>query len=98
MKVVQLIVPLMPNLRYEIPMTLIERDGPFEEFKQDGSMVSVELNDGRIFTGILMVYPNHIAAMEGCEVLPFSPSEIARVFQTADDLRRRSSSSWTSWM
>jgi len=79
-------------------MTLIERDGPFEEFKQDGAMISVELTDGRNLAGILLVFPNHIAAMEGHDVLPFNPADIVRVYQTTDDLRRSSSSSWTFWI
>jgi len=83
---------------YEIPMALIERDGPFEEFKQDGAMISIELFDGRKFTGILLVHPNRIAAMEGQDVLPFNPSDIVRVYQTPDDLGRRSSSGWTFWL
>jgi len=79
-------------------MAVVERDGPFDEFKQDGSMVSVELADGRHFTGILVVYPNCIAAMDGHDVLPFDPLQIIRAYQTAEDFRRRSSSSWTFWI
>jgi hypothetical protein len=79
-------------------MAVFERDGPFEEFHQDGAMISIELADGRHFTGVLMVYPNHIAAMEGHEVLPFDPSQIVRAYQTPEDLRRRSSRSWTFWI
>ena len=77
---------------------VVERDGPFEEFKKDGAMVSVELADGRHFAGILVIYPNQIGAMEGHDVLPFEPAEIVRVYQTADDLRRRSSASWRFWI
>ena len=80
-----------------MPMAVIERHGPFQEFKQDGSMVSVELADGRHFTGILVVYPNTIAAMAGHATLPFEPSDIVRVYQTAEDSLRRSSSNWTFW-
>jgi hypothetical protein len=86
------------DLRYEIPMSLVRRDGPFAEFKQDGSIISVELKNGQVFTGILLVYPNHIAAMDGQSVLPFKPSDVARVFQSDNDLQRRSSSTWTFWI
>jgi hypothetical protein len=86
------------SLHYEIPMAIVKRDGPFEEFKQDGAFVSVELVDGRHFAGILVIYPNQIAAMEAHDVLPFDPSEIVRAYQTVDDLRRRSSSSWKFWI
>ncbi len=34
--------------KYEIPIEIINKFGPFKEFKQDGSIVSVELNDGEI--------------------------------------------------
>jgi len=79
-------------------MAVVDRDGPFSEFKPDGAFVSVELADGRQFAGILVVFPNRIAAMDGCDVLPFEPSEIVRAFQTHRDLHRRSSSSWTYWI
>ena len=83
---------------YEIPKSILEQFGPFVEFKQDGAFVSVDLSDGRTYSGILLVSPNWIAAMEGYETLPFDPAFIVRVYQTATDLKRRSSSSWTFWI
>jgi hypothetical protein len=81
----------------EIPVPIMERDGPFKEFKQDAAFVSVELTDGRKFENLLILYPNRIAAMKGASVLPFDPRQINRVFQTAEDLKLRSSSTWALW-
>jgi hypothetical protein len=80
-----------------IPEAVLRRDGPFEEFKQDAAMVSVELADGRQFHHLLVLYPNYIIAMKDHSVLPFDPADIVRAFQTERDRKIRSSSSWTFW-
>jgi hypothetical protein len=76
----------------------MERADPFKEFKQQASFVTVELKDGQIYEGILLILPNQIGAMDGHDVLPFDPLEVTRVYQTNQDLRRRSSSNWTFWL
>jgi hypothetical protein len=81
----------------EIPFAVVERDGPFEEFKQDAAFVTVELDDGCIFEHVLVLCPNYIIAMKGQSVLPFDPSRIARAFQMPADCKLRSSSDWTFW-
>lgn len=86
--------PICAQARYLIPWDIVERDGPFEEFKQDGAVVSVELADGRTYGGVLLVYPNEIWAMDGYSELPFDPQSIKRIFQTEHDLADRSKSSW----
>jgi hypothetical protein len=81
----------------EIPTEVVQRDGPFDEFKQDAAFVSVELADGSRFNHLLVLYPNYIIAMKGASVLPFDPKQIRRAFQTDEDLKLRSSSSWVFW-
>ena len=81
--------------RYEIPSPIVERDGPFEEFKQDGAIVSVELADGKIIGQVLLVYPNQVFAVRGCDRMPFDPLQVVRVFQSPEDLRTRTTSKWT---
>ncbi|WP_243374266.1 hypothetical protein [Geotalea sp. SG265] len=89
---------MMQEQRYlEIPTEVIQRDGPFEEFKQDAAFVSVELNDGKRFEHLLVIYPNYIIAMKGESVLPFDPEQIRHAFQTDEDRKLRSSSSWVFW-
>jgi len=78
-------------------VSVIEKYGPFQEFSQDASMVTVELKNGRIVTGVLVVYPNYIGAIEGEADLVFSPKDVVKVFQTPEDLKKRSKSSW-SWL
>jgi hypothetical protein len=73
---------------------ITQRDGPFDEFKQDVSIVSVELNSGEKFHQILLLYPNEVIGMKGKSSLPFSPSEVKRIFQTKDDQAKRADMSW----
>ena len=80
--------------RYEIPMDVIRRFGPFDEYKQNGSIVSVELANGKIINKVLLVYPNEIFSVQGEKEMPFDPKDVVRVFQTENDLATRSSSSW----
>lgn len=86
-----------PLTELEIPVSVIEKYGPFHEFAQDASMVTVELKDGKVVTGVLIVYPNYIGAIEGEDDLVFLPKEVVKVFQTPEDLKKRSKSSW-SWL
>ena len=91
-------IKMMQEQSYlEIPTEVVQRDGPFDEFKQDAAFVSVELNDGRRFDHLLVLYPNYIIAMKGKSVLPFDPKQNIRVYQTDEDLKLRSSSSWVFW-
>jgi hypothetical protein len=80
--------------RPKIPLPVVERDGPFREFKQDASIVSVELADGSTVGRVLLVYPNEVWAVDGANAMPFDPVQVVRAFQTADDLATRSSSEW----
>jgi hypothetical protein len=86
-----------PLAELEIPMSVIDRYGPFHEFAQVASIVTVELADKRIITGVLVVYPNYIGAIEGKDSLFFSPKDVVRVFQTSEDLKKQSKSNW-SWL
>jgi len=80
--------------KYEIPLEVINRFGPFEEFHQDGSMVSVELSNGKIINKVLLIYPNAVFAVQGEDKMPFDVKDVVTVFQTTDDLATRSSSDW----
>ncbi|WP_404409098.1 hypothetical protein LG272_01230 [Pseudidiomarina marina] len=77
-----------------LDLDLIKRDGPFDEFKQDVSVVSVELKSGEQFHQILLMYPNEIIGMKGMSSLPFAVKEVNKVFQTKDDLSTRADMSW----
>jgi len=81
--------------KYEISMDVINRFGPFEEFKQDGSIVSVELVNGKVIERVLLIYPNQVFSVQGETQMPFNPKEVVRVFQTEMDLATRTSSSWS---
>jgi len=81
--------------RYEIPMTIVERDGPFEEFHKNGAMVSVELADGRIIGQVLLIYPNEVWAVQDHDSMPFDTDQVVKVFQSPEDRRTHSRSDWT---
>lgn len=80
--------------KYEISMDVINLFGPFEEFHKDGSIVSVELSNGRIIHQVLLVYPNEVFAVQGENEMPFNENDVVRVFQTEVDLATRSLSDW----
>jgi hypothetical protein len=74
--------------------TIVERDGPFSEFKQNGAIVTVELADGRTIERVLLVYPNEVWAVQGSDRMPFDPRQVVKVFQTPGDLGTRITSEW----
>lgn len=80
-----------------IPEKVFDRDGPFKEFKQDASIISVELENGEVYSGILVLYPNYIISMKSNDTLPFDPKKIKKAFQTKTDLKTRSKSDWKFW-
>ena len=88
---------IYPLAELEIPMPVIDKCDPFHEFAQDASMVTVELKNKNIITGVLIVHQNYIGAIEGEDDLVFSPKDVVKVFQTPEDLTKRSKSSW-SWL
>ena len=69
---------IYPLTDLEIPMSVIEKFGPFHEFAQDASMVSIELKNGTIISGVLIVYPNYVGAIEGENELIFPLINIKR--------------------
>ena len=81
--------------KYEIPVDVINRFGPFEKFKQDGSIVSVGLVNGKVIERVLLIYPNQVVSVQGEIEMSFNPKEVVRVFQTEVDLATRTSSSWS---
>ena len=88
---------IYPLTDLEIPMSVIEKSWPLHEYAQDASMVTVELKNGTKIKGVVIVYPNYIGAIEGENNLTFSPNEVIKVFQTDEDLKKKSKSSW-SWL
>lgn len=88
---------IYPLVELEIPMSIIDKCGPFHEFAQDASMVTVELNNGAIISGVLIVFPNYVGSIEGEDALIFSPKDVLNIFQTQDDFKKRSRSNW-SWL
>jgi hypothetical protein len=80
--------------QYEIPPAIVERDGPFSEFKQNASIVSVELADGCTVDQVLLIAPNEVWAVRDNDHMPFNPAQVVRVFQTPRDLETRTTSDW----
>ncbi len=82
---------------FQIPQEVFDRDGPFDEFKQDAAIVTVETKERKEFGGVLVLYPNYIIGMRDMREIPFDPDEILRVYQTKEDHRMRTDASWTIW-
>lgn len=79
---------------FRIPLELVEAFGPFEEFKQDASIVNLHLKNGSTFKNALLVYPNELLAIENQATLPFAIEEIKSIEQTPDNLLIRTTSKW----
>jgi hypothetical protein len=80
---------------YHIPLELVKRYGPFTEFKADASIVSVELASGEIIGQVLLIYPNQVLAIYNKSEMEFDPNSVVRVFQSEEDLKTRTSTSWS---
>lgn len=78
----------------KIDSAIIYRDGPFCEFKQDVSIVSMETVSGETHKNILLLYPNEIIGMEGFDKLPFDPRDVIKIYQDEVDLKKRANKSW----
>ncbi len=70
--------------------------GRLEEFANNAAIASVRVKGCKVFSPVVVVFPNNIAAIEGYDDLPFSVEDIEAVFQTAANLKQRSQSTW-SW-
>jgi len=82
---------------FQIPEDVFDRDAPFDEFKQDVSIVTVVVEEETEFSGVLVLHPNYIIGMKGMKSIPFEPSQIVRVYQTEEDQKMRTDQSWTIW-
>ena len=80
---------------YKIPIETVNLFGPFIEFKQNGAIVSVELESGQIISQVLLIYPNEVLAIQGCKEISFDPETVVKVFQTETDLETRTTSDWS---
>ncbi|MBA6352899.1 hypothetical protein [Colwellia sp. BRX9-1] len=80
--------------KFEISIQIIERDGPFKEFKQDASIVNIKLLNSVVIENVLVIYPNIIAAIKGQSELTFECSQISSVIQTDSNLKERFKSHW----
>ena len=82
--------------RYQVPEAVMRVAGTLDEFANNAAIASIRIKGGAVFSPAVIVYPNYLAAIEGYDDLPFKPEDIEAVFQTPDDLKKRSKSTW-SW-
>ena len=81
-------------MKTNIQPSIIDRDGPFKEFKQDASIVSVKLKSGVIFNQLILLFPNEIIGMKNYSNIPFETNEILEVYQDDIDLVSRGEKDW----
>jgi hypothetical protein len=82
------------HYRHRIPEEVMRRAGALQEFAMDASIASIRVKGGKIFSPVVIVYPDFIAAIEGFDHLPFTVEDVEAVFQSEEDLKKRSNSSW----
>ena len=78
----------------ELPKGIAQLNGPFEEFKQDVSIVTVELQNGNVYERVMLLYPNYVIAVADKTELPFKPSQVVRVSQAESKNRKFKDSNW----
>jgi len=78
-------------------MDVAQLNGPFEEFKQGASIVTVELQNGNLYERVIVLYPNYVIAVAGKTELPFKPSQVVRVSQAESKNRKFKDSVWCFW-
>ena len=88
---------IYPLKDLKIPMSVAQSNGPFEEFKQDVSIVSIKTQDGKLFERVMLLYPNYVIAVAEYEKLTFDPSSVVEVTQATKKLRRHKDSNWVYW-
>ena len=88
---------MYPLNELEIPKDVAQSNGPFEEFKQDVSIVTVKLQSGNVYERVMLLYPNYVIAVAGEKELPFKPSEVTHVSQAQSQERKFKDSNWCFW-
>ena len=88
---------MYPINELEIPKDIAQLNGPFEEFKQDVSIVTVKLKDGNVFERVMLLYPNYVISVAEKSELPFKPSEVVLVTQEKSKYRKFTDSTWCFW-
>ncbi len=88
---------IYPLIQLEIPIDIAQANGPFEEFKQDVSIVTVTLSNGTVYERVLVLYPNYVIAVADSEMLPFKPSEVVVVHQGSKESCRFKDFNWVFW-
>lgn len=68
-----------------------------EEFANGATQVSVTLNNGEVFHGLLISACQYPVAVRGHKDLPFDLAEIATIFQTEDDKNPKERGNWIYW-
>lgn len=81
----------------EIPMDIAQKNGPYEEFKQDVSIVTIKTLDGQHFERVMLLYPNYVIAVAEQDRLPFEPSSVVEVTQAPSAMRKHKDSKWVYW-
>lgn len=85
------------NYRYRLPDRLVSLISRMDEFANGATQVSVQMKDGRIFSGILISDATYIIAARGFSDLPFKVDDINNVFQTEDDKNPATRGGWLYW-
>ena len=81
----------------EIPIDIAQKNGPYEEFKQDVAIVTIKTLDGRYFERVMLLYPNYVIAVAEQDRLPFEPSSVVEVTQAPRAMRKHKDSNWVYW-
>jgi hypothetical protein len=80
-----------------LPEALKSEASAFVEFANGGAQATVMLNDGRVFTRVLVSNGSAIVAARGFTEPPFATADITRIDQTDEDKDPDERGGWHYW-
>jgi hypothetical protein len=82
------------QFRHALPAHLTEQALALHEFANGGAQCHARLNDGTVYSGLLVSNATAIVAMRGYSDLPFPVDSVALLFQTDDDRSPKVRGNW----
>jgi hypothetical protein len=83
--------------KHQLPEKWIAKVAEFDEFANGATQLTVRLNSGREFSGLLVSNGMYLVAARGFKSLPFDVEQISDVFQTEEDKNPSQRGGWDFW-
>ena len=85
------------NFKYRLADVWINKISSMEEFANGATQVTVRLQDGSEFPGVLVSDATYVIAIRGFGDLPFELTEVDNIFQAESDRSPSERGGWKYW-